>query len=148
MCWQSVLKQKGTLPFSDEEPIVDENSTHRCKHCGEGIYYHLQGQDIGNQPRRMSWCGEHQQGPEDCNSHSNHEPYEGKADGINATYKTSIIKEPNLVYFERAVKGGNETNGGAVKLEDATSKMYADWDRLYLSDGQYIGYQSNKEESQ
>ena len=127
----------GFLPLSDN---VDDYSTHLCKHCGDGIYYHLQGGDIGNQPARMSWCGNNQEGPESCDAES-HEPYEGEADGINATYKTSIIEEPNLVFFERAVNGGNETNGGVVNIEDATGKMYDDWDRIYLSDdGQYVGY--------
>jgi hypothetical protein len=119
----------GSLPINDN---VDDYSTHLCKHCGDGIYYHLQGGDIGNQPARMSWCGNNQEGPESCDAES-HEPYEGEADGINATYKTSIIEEPNLVFFEKA--------GGTVNLNNATGKMYDDWDRMYLSeDGQYVGY--------
>ena len=148
MNWQDILIRKtiGTLPISD---TVYEYSTHLCKHCGEGIYYHLQGQDIVNQPIRESWCADNEEGPENCDSTEYHEPYEGEADGINATYKTSIKEEPNVVYFEKAVKGGNETNGGTVKLEDATSKMYEDWDRLYLSDdGLYVGYQTDKERLQ
>lgn len=140
MNWQVVLKRKyiDTLPISD---TVQEHSTHLCKHCGEGIYYHLQGADIGNQPSRHSWCADDDIGPEDCGGAEYHEPYEGEADGINATYKTSIKEEPNLVHLDNA--------GGTVKLEDYDGEMYENWRELYLDEsGQYKGAQPVKEKMQ
>lgn len=128
--WKSILKI-GV--------IDDEYSTHKCKYCGIGIYYHTQGQDTGNQPIRESWTNEHEEDPY-CGDSPNdyHAPYEGEADGINASYKTSIKEEPNLVHFEKA--------GGTVKLEDATPKMYERWDKLYLDkQGRYVGYQPEKD---
>jgi len=128
--WEAETSTIPTLEITDD---VNEHSTHRCKHCGGGIYYHTQGEDIGNQPVRESWCGDSEEGPDACYSSAKyHEPYEGEADGINATYKTSIREEPNLVYFEKA--------GGTVNLEDATDEMYKKWKRLYLFEGQYIGF--------
>lgn len=132
--WRDILKIESI------GVIDDEYSTHKCKYCGIGIYYHTQGQNIGNQPIRESWMNEYEEDPY-CDSGSPngyHAPYEGEADGINASYKTSIKEEPNLVHFEKA--------GGTVKREDATPEMYEKWNRLYLSEeGQYVGYQHEKD---
>lgn len=121
-------------------PIDDENSTHKCKYCGTGIYYHTQGQDIGNQPIRETWCNEWEEDPS-CGYSPNgyHAPHEGEADGINASYKTSITDEPNLIHFEKA--------GGTVKIEDATKEMYKRWDKLYLDNdtGLYVGFQAESD---
>jgi len=129
--WKDILK-------IEIKWIDDDNSTHKCKYCGTGIYYHTQGENIVNQPTRESWTNEFEEDPECGDSpNSYHAPYEGEADGINAGYKTSIEQEPNLVHFEKA--------GGTVKREDATRKMYKKWNKLYLSNGLYVGYQPKED---